>query len=230
MNRRLGTSTSHGKDDPKRLAWWLALVLALITLQYASRSGSGSTGSSEPLYRWSFLGASIAQEVFFLVVVLAIAGFRLGYFALRRPRSLRQAAGLIVAVFVAVNVFEEIYVSLVNPGNEQGLTPAHWEPRHAAAYVANGIVICTLVPLVEELTFRGLGFSLLERFGPWFAIVATGILFGLSHGLVLELPIIAAFGCLLGWVRERTGSVFPGMALHALFNLFALVAAVTIGG
>jgi membrane protease YdiL (CAAX protease family) len=85
-------------------------------------------------------------------------------------------------------------------------------------------------PLVEELTFRGLGFSLLEPFGRWTAIIATGVLFGLSHGLLLELPIIAAFGCLLGWLRDRTGSVYPGIALHGAFNLFALIAAVTIGG
>jgi membrane protease YdiL (CAAX protease family) len=229
VNRRLGTSTSHGRDDPKRLAWWGALVAALIALQYASRYGSSDT-TSEPLYRWSFLGASIGQELFFLVVVLAIAGFRLRLFALRRPRSLGEAAGLALVVFVAVNVFETAYLAIVQPGNEQGLTPSHWEPQHAAAYVANGIVICTLVPFVEELTFRGLGFSLLEPFGRWAAIVVTGIAFGLSHGLLLELPIIAAFGCLLGWLRARTESVYPGMVLHAAFNLFALIAAVTIGG
>jgi membrane protease YdiL (CAAX protease family) len=230
VNRRLGTSTSHGRDDPKRLAWWGALVATLIALQYASRYGSSGSGTSEPLYQWSFLGASIAQELFFLVVILAIAGFRLRLFALRPPRSLREAAGLALVVFVAVNVFETVYLTIVQPGNEQGLTPSHWEPQHAAAYVANGIVICTLVPLVEELTFRGLGFSLLEPFGRWAAIIATGVLFGLSHGLLLELPIIAAFGCLLGWLRARTGSVYPGMVLHAAFNLFALIAAVTIGG
>jgi membrane protease YdiL (CAAX protease family) len=230
VNRRLATSPSNGRDDPKRLAWWGALVLALITLQYASRHGSSGSSSPDPLYQWSFLAASIGQELFFLIVIFAIAGFRLRPFALRRPRSLQAAAALVAVVFVAVNVFEAVYVSLVHPGNEQGLTPSHWEPQHAAAYVANGIVICTLVPFVEELTFRGLGFHLLEPFGRWFAIVATGILFGLSHGLVLELPIIAAFGCLLGWLRARTGSVFPGMVLHAAFNLFALVAAVTIGG
>jgi membrane protease YdiL (CAAX protease family) len=229
VNRRLGTSPSNGRDDPKRLAWWGALVAALVTLQYASRFGS-SGGVSEPLYRWSFLGASIGQELFLLVVILAIAGFRTGRFALRRPRSAGEAVGLAFAIFVVVNVFETLYVWLVQPGNEQGLTPSHWEPRHAAAYVANGVVICTLVPFVEELTFRGLGYSLLERFGRGFAIVVTGVLFGLSHGLVLELPIIAAFGCLLGWLRARTGSVLPGMALHAAFNLFALVAAVTVGG
>ena len=31
-------------------------------------------------------------------------------------------------------------------------------------------------------------------------------------------------------MRARTDSVFPGMVLHALFNLIALVAAVTIHG
>jgi len=86
------------------------------------------------------------------------------------------------------------------------------------------------VPFVEELTFRGLGFSLLARFGRAPAILLVGILFGLAHGLVLSLPVIVAFGCILAWVRSRTRSVFPGMLLHGLFNLIALVVAVTVGG
>jgi membrane protease YdiL (CAAX protease family) len=86
------------------------------------------------------------------------------------------------------------------------------------------------VPFVEELTYRGLGYSLLRRLGTWPAILLVGLLFGLAHGLVLALPIIVAFGSVLAWVRARTDSVFPGMLLHATFNLIALVAAVTIGG
>jgi uncharacterized protein len=82
---------------------------------------------------------------------------------------------------------------------------------------------------VEELTFRGLGYSLLAPLGEWPAILTVGLLFGLAHGLVLSLPIIAAFGCVLAWIRANTDSVFPGMVLHATFNLIALVAAVTIG-
>jgi CAAX amino terminal protease family. len=87
-------------------------------------------------------------------------------------------------------------------------------------------VICTWVPFVEEVTYRGLGYSLLERFGQWPAIVLVGLLFGLSHGLIVSLPIIAIFGCVLAWIRSRTNSVFPGMALHSTFNLVALLAAV----
>ena len=92
----------------------------------------------------------------------------------------------------------------------------------------NSVVICTWVPFVEELAYRGLGFSLLRRFGRWQAILLVGLLFGLAHGLIESLPVIVAFGCVLAWIRARTGSVVPGMVLHGAFNLVALIAAVTI--
>ena len=84
------------------------------------------------------------------------------------------------------------------------------------------------MPFVEELTFRGLGYGLLERFGRWPAIIAVGLLFGLAHGLVVSLPILAVFGGALAWIRSQTRSVVPGMVLHGTFNLIALVAAVTV--
>jgi membrane protease YdiL (CAAX protease family) len=203
-------------------------MLLLIALGYGSRVASGKP-DPDVLYRWSTAIGGLIQDGIVLGIVLAIAGgTRL--LALRRPVSLKQAALMIAMAIVAIYVFEAVYSAIVYPGNEQGLTPTKWEPRHAAAYVGNAIVICTWVPFVEELTYRGLGYSLLERFGRWPAILLVGLLFGLSHGLVLALPIIVAFGSVLAWVRARTESVLPGMLLHATFNLVALVAAVTIGG
>jgi membrane protease YdiL (CAAX protease family) len=115
---------------------------------------------------------------------------------------------------------------LLHPGREQGLTPTRWEPHHAAAYIANGVLISVIVPFVEELTFRGLGFSLLRRYGEWMAIVLTGLLFGLAHGLVEALPLLVAFGVGLGYLRSRANSVYPGMVVHGLFNAASLVFAV----
>jgi len=40
------------------------------------------------------------------------------------------------------------------------------------------------------------------------------------------LPVIAGFGCVLAYVRARTDSAYPGMILHATFNLIALLFAV----
>ena len=88
-------------------------------------------------------------------------------------------------------------------------------------------MIAVVAPIVEEIAYRGVGFSLLQRFGEWPAIVATALLFGLSHGLVEGLPVLTVFGIGIAWLRARTGSVFPGMLVHGTFNGLALVLAVT---
>ena len=56
----------------------------------------------------------------------------------------------------------------------------------------------------------------------------TGLAFGLAHGLVLGLPVLTIFGITLGWLRWKTGSVYPGMVVHGIFNGAALLAAVTL--
>jgi len=203
---------------------WLVLVTLLIVLQYTSPKPKPNV-----LYQWSTVLAGLIQAAIVVGLMVAISRGKPDLLALRAPRALKQAALCVAGVLAAIYIFEPIYAGLTHPGNEQGLVPSHWEPAHAAAYVANGIVICTLVPISEEIMFRGLGYSLLAPFGRWPAILGIGLLFGLSHGLVLLLPVIVFFGCLLAWVRARTDSVFPGMVAHGVFNLIALIAAVTIG-
>lgn len=232
MNLRTGTAPDHRKDvvDAPRLAGWLVLVGLMVAIAYIARATSGKP-DPQTLYQWSTAANGVIYDGIVLAFVLLIAGLSRTRLALRRPASYGQAAKLMALAVVAIYVFELLYSSLTHPGNEQGLTPAHWEPRHAAAYVVNSIVICTVIPFVEELTYRGLGYSLLEPLaGRWLSILAIGLLFGLAHGLVVSLPVIAAFGCVLAWIRSVTRSVFPGMVVHALFNAIALVAAVTIGG
>ncbi len=201
----------------------------MIALSYSTRAAAGKP-DPHVLYEWATAVGGVVQDGIVLALVVVIAGARRDLLALRRPRSIPAAFRLLGVALVAVYAFEVVYSTLAHPGNEQGLTPAHWEPRHALTYIVNGIVICTVVPFAEELTYRGLGYSLLERFGRWPAILMVGVLFGLAHGLVVSLPIIAGFGCVLAWIRARTGSVYPGMLLHATFNLIALIAAVTLGG
>ena len=85
-----------------------------------------------------------------------------------------------------------------------------------------------MAPVVEELLFRGEGVALLLPFGAPVAVVGSALAFALAHGLIVGLPVLFAFGVGLAVLRLRTGSVFPGMALHALFNAIAMIAAVTL--
>jgi membrane protease YdiL (CAAX protease family) len=214
--------------DPARLAAWLAFVAFLVALAYAQRADGGAP-DSDVFYRYSTAVNGVVAYAIMLLVTLAIAGFDRERLALRRPRSWPLALGLgvlmIVVVFIAIAVLEP----LLHGGEEQGLTPDEWRPDHAGAYVVNGAVTVVLVPFVEELLFRGVGFSLLVPFGAWTAIAGTGIAFGLAHGLVGGFIQIALLGCSLAWLRTRVDSVVPGMLIHGTFNLIGLVASVTIG-
>ncbi len=202
----------------------------LAAVAYYARATEGKPDPNT-LYRYGTASGSIVSYAVILGLVLALASIRRDWLGLVVPRSgLGRALGLALAVFVGIFAFEFLYTAIVHAGNEQGLTPSRWRPDRAWQYVANGIVICTLVPFVEELTYRGIGYAALERLGRWPAILLVGLAFGLAHGLVLSLPILIGFGCGLAWLRARTGSVYPGMLVHACFNALALVVAVTIGG
>jgi uncharacterized protein len=209
-----------------RRVLWLAFVAALIALAYGSRA---TVGKPDPdvLYRYSSAVDVAVQYGILLAVVVALAGASRRLLAMRRPRSWRRALGLATGVFVAIYIAAGILDHFLQAGREQGLTPSHWESAHAGQYAANFVMIALLGPMVEELTYRGLGYTLLERWGRWTAIVATGLLFGLSHGLIEGLPVLTIFGIGLAWLRSRVGSVYPGMVVHGVFNALALILAVT---
>src|SRR5262249_42927693 len=115
-------------------------------------------------------------------------------------------------------------------GKDQGIVPKRWESSHAGAFVANYVVIAVLAPIVEELIFRGFGVTAVRSFVSAAATVLwVGIAFGVWHGLVVAFPALAALGAILAIVRLRTRSVYPTMAMHALFNGTTLILAVTVG-
>ncbi len=211
-----------------RLIGWTALVGVLIAVAYASRAAGGKP-DKEILYHYGTAAGGLVEYAVMLAIVLALArgpGIR-DRLALRRPASWPRALGLAVGALVTIFIAAYVLSIFLNAGRDQGLTPDHWEPDRAPAYAANFLVIAGLAPIVEELTFRGLGFHALRRFGEWSAILLVGISFGLVHGLVDGLPILAVFGSVLAYLRWRTASVYPGMLVHAVFNAIALVAAVT---
>ena len=210
-----------------RLICWVALVAAVSALEYSARFSSTTPKSArDDVYSYSsFVNGLIFYGLIF-GVILAIAFDRTDLFALRRPG--RRAARLAAGVLIVTYLWELAVVALPsrNPGNEQGLTPTHWEPSHAGAFAANVVLFTVVAPVIEELTFRGVGQSLLRFTGRWPSILLVGVAFGLWHGLVQALLILIPFGIGLAYLRDRTRSVLPGIVVHGLFNGAALAVAV----
>ena len=211
-----------------RLAGWLFLVGAPTVLAYASRASEGKP-ESDALYRYSTAVGSIVIYLILLGVVVYGIGrglSRRDFLALRRPRSWPGAFGWVVGGYVAIFVGASLLLRALDAGDEQGLTSDDWDPSRAGAYVANFVAVAVVAPIVEELVYRGAGVSLLLRFGAPVAVVATALVFGLGHGLVLSLPALVLFGLVTAVVRLKTGSIYPAMLIHGLFNATSLIVSV----
>ncbi|MEZ6016141.1 MAG: type II CAAX endopeptidase family protein [Planctomycetota bacterium] len=80
-------------------------------------------------------------------------------------------------------------------------------------------VIAAAPALFEELAFRGLlQARLAALMGLRTGIFATTALFALAHGISVGSPMHLALGLYLGFLRERSGSLVPGMLVHFLYN------------
>jgi membrane protease YdiL (CAAX protease family) len=212
-----------------RVAGWGGLVVALAALGYAGRLTDGAP-DRDVLYRYStavgtvILFGVVAGVLLVLARDLALADV----LALRLPRSPWRALGQSALALGSIWVVALALSPFLNAGKDQGLVPRHWEPSHAGAFAANFVVIVLVAPLIEESVFRGFGISALEPlFGRWIAVGATALAWSLAHGLAAGLPVLIAFGVILGVLRLRTGSVLPGMITHATFNAVTLVLAVS---
>jgi membrane protease YdiL (CAAX protease family) len=95
-------------------------------------------------------------------------------------------------------------------------------------WVAPGNV---LQAAAQELEFRGLLLGALERVTkPWVANLGQAVFFGLAHIAVQYegpagpfVPVTIALGFVLGWITQRTGSLWPAIVIHAVGDVAVAV-------
>jgi membrane protease YdiL (CAAX protease family) len=208
----------------KLVAWWV-LVGALSVLAYSASFADGDP-PDDVLYRYDSAILGVVLYGVIAGILLAIAsGLDLREaFGLRRPASWSAAIGWAFGLLVAFFAIAAALEPVLGGGEEQGLDPSGWRSDRAFAFVLNAIVIAGVAPVVEELMYRGIGFTLLAPLGITAAIVVIGIAFALSHGLIRAFPVLFLIGAGLAFLRWRTGSIYPAIILHACFNGLGLLA------
>ena len=168
------------------------------------------------------------QDVAFVFVACVVAslGGRRVYawqFGLR-PTSLWRAVRLAVGAAIAFLVFLLIWSAFVQTSKEKLLEQLGTSESTLLLVLSAGLT-CVIAPVCEEFLFRGFIFGSLRNWrGPWPAAVLTGILFGGVHAgsaPAADLVPLAVLGFALCLLYERTGSLYPCIALHALNNSIA---------
>ena len=89
------------------------------------------------------------------------------------------------------------------------------------------VAFVVAAPLFEEVFFRGFLFEGFchSRLGSIGAVLVTSVgwtVLHLQYG-AYELGTIFVLGILFGVARVKTGSIYPPVLMHALFNLFAMI-------
>jgi membrane protease YdiL (CAAX protease family) len=81
------------------------------------------------------------------------------------------------------------------------------------------LLVGMLVPFIEEVIFRGLVFGWLRkhlRFA--YAAPISAVFFATLHGIPDLIPALAVMGLVLAAVNERSGSLWPNIIVHGVFN------------
>lgn len=84
-----------------------------------------------------------------------------------------------------------------------------------------GILLFQLVviaPLFEEYWFRGIVLEALRPYGNGFAILVSGLLFGLTHANFNQFFYASVLGICLGYIAVSTKSIVTTTIMHAMFN------------
>lgn len=86
-----------------------------------------------------------------------------------------------------------------------------------------GLAASFIVPVYEEIFFRGLIHNgIANRLGVWGAIIASSALFGLFHGFPIQIITAFLFGLIVGWLYEKTNSLWPAIICHITNNGLAM--------
>ena len=147
-------------------------------------------------------------------------------FGLVRP-PLRRAISLATVVWFALTALTVLWVTALGLDGEEGQALTHRLGTDGTLTVLVLIAVLTVLgPLGEEVIFRGYIFrALRNRLDVWPAAITTGALFGATHvgwvPIALIVPTIV-FGIGMCLLYHWTGSLYPGIAVHAFGNAIPL--------
>ncbi|MEI6626101.1 MAG: CPBP family intramembrane glutamic endopeptidase [Thermoleophilia bacterium] len=223
-------------ETPRGLALGLLLALPL-AVQFGFVALAASLASqffTMPTGTTSFYNLPQATILFTAYVVFAgtiwFVARRVGppreVLAVRRT-PLGRAIGLsVVALVVGVGasaLLDPIFHGSASQKVELGPFPG--TPASVIAIVLSAITIIGGAALTEELYFRGLLYGQLgRRWGAASAVVGSAGIFGLAHFEPNAFPSLFALGLVLGFLRLKTNSFWPGVGVHAANNVLAFTA------
>jgi membrane protease YdiL (CAAX protease family) len=232
-------ATGRLSEGRPAVGWgWGDLLLALavmvvggaaLTLMARAVGAALSLAPEQTLISPVVYAAGLGLYLASILGVYLFAARRAGWPAL----GLRAAQARYFAILPPLFLIELLLLALVNSAvgrlaggfeNPQVDALTGGRALGAGELAALLLLVAVVVPFAEELFFRGMLHPLLRaRAGPVGAILLNAAIFAVAHVVPLLIPGLFVVGLFLAYLRERSGSIWPCVAFHALQNATALL-------
>lgn len=207
------------KRPPRPLGWGKALLLLII---FHSLSSTVLIASAVTRYLGLTFDPTVEVLIGFLLgwpltlwvaCLIAPIEWERAYPFTSFPGSL--IAPLLISGFGLSLVFTEVTEWIPTPDFIkqifQELMSGHW--------AAKLLAIVVVAPIAEEMLFRGVIFrEFARRYSTAHAMIGSAGLFAVFHLNPWQAVVAFPIGLLAAWLVLRTGSIIPGIVLHASLN------------
>ncbi len=251
QSKQSSTAESSHSSDNIPVAPWLAVIFVL-AIYFGSMAIGQIALSVYPLLQgWSvartniWLNNPICQFVYVALVEAVTVGFvalflksrRLAWSKIGLVRYKLHDLGVTLLAYPPYFVLNAIVAiagaALFHVNNSQSQQTGFESARSPSDLVFTFISLVVLPPIVEEIVMRGFLFgSLKSRFRVIPAALITSVIFATAHlqfgsgapllwSAALDTFVLSLVLC---YIRQKTGSLWPGIGLHALKNGVAFFA------
>jgi membrane protease YdiL (CAAX protease family) len=223
-------SPPHSRLAGRDVFLTLAVAIALFGVAFVVLREIGetlSTLSSRRNYWIAYMAAEVAAFLGALYgVLLRRRGYRLsdlGYVAPSPQWAMRGVASGFVALPAAYLILALLRPLLGVPTSSaiQELLGKNFSLLQAGTLL---LYAGLLVPVAEELIFRGVVFGWLrDRFAFLPAALMSSAVFGVFHLRPDAVIVTMVMGLAFAWLYERSRSIVPAIIMHSVYNSFTLL-------
>jgi membrane protease YdiL (CAAX protease family) len=205
----------------RRLGWIEFVVGAVVYVAVQIGAGGIAVAAFGRLPGAPGLLAISAASAFAAVLVAAALRVRTTAALGLRRVPLRSHALAVIGVWLLSRVLIVVYISITGDHSDPQQSLTQFAGFAAAFWVVllGGLV----VPLGEELLFRGVGYGSMRRYGPVVATIVSSLVFAVAHGFNVVFLAVLVLAVLNSVLYERTRSIWPCFITHASFNLCSFV-------
>jgi uncharacterized protein len=219
---------------PRWPAWYagvgflVALIATLIVVGILAAATGATADDEDPTFT---IVATFLQGMIFIGTAVLFASLtrkpKPEQFGLR-PARFWPAAGWAALGMLTFYALVALYSVIVQPDAEQSVAQDLGADQGTFGMIAAGFMVICVAPIAEEFFFRGFFYrALRSRWSILGAAAIDGLLFGVIHydftgaDALLILPPLAILGFIFCLVYERTGSIYPTIAMHSFNNAIA---------